>query len=167
MLIEELKKIEDTLFKVTNHTINNVLKELECEDYQGYNFQLGSLKIKYRKAKITPKKVGLFVTLWKRNEHNETIPFHIDDQFDFYLIVCEQDHQFGFFLFPKQLLSDKKIVSSHFYEGKRGFRIYPDWCETENKQATKTKDWQKDYFINFSNQEANNLKHFHALLHND
>ncbi|WP_367113644.1 MepB family protein [uncultured Sphingobacterium sp.] len=29
----------------------------------GYNFNVGTLKIKYRKAKITPKKIGQFVTL--------------------------------------------------------------------------------------------------------
>lgn len=32
-------------------------KKPNVKEYDGYNFDVGTLKIKYRKAKITPKKL--------------------------------------------------------------------------------------------------------------
>lgn len=109
---------------------------------------MDDLKVKYRQAKLTPKKVGLFVTLWKRNIENKTEPFSVNDSFDFYIIAAKQEDNFGFFIFSKDILTEKSILTNSKKEGKRGFRVYPDWTETTNNQATKTKAWQTNCFIN-------------------
>lgn len=151
-MIHELQFLGNTL----NIKLTNLIKDQECEAYLGYSFHLESLRIKYRKAKITPTKTGQFVTLWKRNVEGKTIAFHEVDPFDFYLIETKKDMQHGLFVFPKKVLVQQQILSS-IKEGKRGFRVYPIWDVAENKQAKKTQVWQSNYFINF-NQDNEKLK---------
>jgi hypothetical protein len=150
-MIKELIPIQSSVFTKLGLPISHLHADLECEEYLGYNFQLNQFFIKFRKAKITPKKIGQFVTLWKRNpESRQTEPFEIADHFDFYIILAALNDKSGFFFFPKNILAQKQILTTSSKEGKRGFRVYPDWDIPENKQAEKTKEWQKKFFINFS-----------------
>ena len=105
-----------------------------------------------------------FVTFWKRNEEKQTEPFHVNDDFDFYIIVCFDNEDSGFFLFPKNILAQNKFLSSNEKEGKRGFRVYPDWVETENNQAKKTQAWQVKYFINFKKNNIEIIKKTNSIL---
>ena len=140
--------------KITNQT-----QDIEANDYFGCNFEIKKLAIKYRKAKITPKKVGCFVALWKRDSEGKTIPFDASDLFDFYLIEVEDDINKGIFVFSKSILIQNKILSSD-KEGKRGFRLYPSWCVSLNSQAMKTQNWQLPYFVNLNQNEKDSLKQF-------
>ena len=54
-----------------------------------------------REAKITPKKVGQFVSIWKRNEEGITKPCHINDAFDKLIIECKSKNNSGRFIFTK------------------------------------------------------------------
>ncbi|WP_435524173.1 MepB family protein [Chryseobacterium indoltheticum] len=67
--------------------------------------------MKFRKAKVTPTKVGQFVTLWKRNLiSKETEPFTSADSSDFYFILTETSENFGFFFFTKDILIKNQIL---------------------------------------------------------
>lgn len=154
-MTNDLQQIQLQLSQLTNKKITDFVTDDECLEYLGCSFKLDDLNIKYRQAKVTPKKVGLFVTLWKRNTENKTEPFSITDTFDFYIIAAKQGADFGFFIFSKDILSTKNILSTNLKDGKRGFRVYPNWTKTQNNQATKTKAWQINYFINCS--ENNHL----------
>ncbi len=147
---KELQFLEEVLGK----PIMNMEQDQECAAYCGYNFWFDSYQIKYRKAKITPKKTGCFVALWKRNTKGKTVPFQASDNFDFYLIEVEENENKGIFVFPKEYLIKHKIISADT-EGKRGFRLYPSWNIVENKQALKTQLWQLTYFINLNNTQNN------------
>lgn len=147
-MTRELQLIENLFFQCFNQKITDYSQDLECEEYCGCNFKINQLNIKFRKAKVTPKKTGLFVTLWKRNIKGETVPFCENDAFDIYIIAASEDSDFGFFVFSKDILSEKNILTNNKKEGKRGFRIYPNWTVTESIQATKTQKWQTEYFIN-------------------
>ncbi|MGE8378905.1 MAG: MepB family protein [Sphingobacterium sp.] len=142
-MIKELKQLGEILSK----SITNLTDDLECAGYFGFNFQLDERNIKFRKAKITPIKVGQFVTLWKRDARGQTTAFTADDAIDYYIIAAEQEPHAGFFVFPKQVLIDRQILTTAQKEGKRGFRVYPDWSITESKQAAQSKSWQGQYFI--------------------
>lgn len=144
--------------------MTNITQDQECEEYSGFNFQINQINLKFRKAKITPKKVGQFVTLWRRNSEKQTEPFNETDNFDFYIIVVEQEKRFGFFIFPKNVLIERQILTSNQKEGKRGFRVYPNWTKTENKQAEKTQVWQTNYFINLTNNEQKNIEKLNAII---
>lgn len=162
-MIRELQYLENVLLKKSQLKITNLVEDLECGDYLGYNFNIKDFIIKFRKAKITPKKVGLFVSLWKRNHQGETSPFHEQDSFDLYLIFVEEDLNVGCFVFTKDALIANGILSTSEKEGKRGFRLYPSWCITENKQAKKTQIWQLHYFIDLNGGISEAVKKFEKL----
>lgn len=164
-MITELEQLQNSIFSKLNLIISHLQPDSECEEYFGYSFQLNQFSIKFRKAKITPKKIGQFVTLWKRNpESKQTEPFTSEDPFDFYIIFCNNNDQSGFFFFSKEILIQKNILTTLSKDGKRGFRVYPTWDSPENKQATKTQDWQKHFFIDFSNE--NLIDDFNSILRN-
>lgn len=144
--------------------ISELNRDAECEEYEGYNFRLENKNVKYRKAKITPKKTGQFVTVWKRNAAGQTEPFHVDDDFDFYFIAVEKEKRFGVFVFPKRVLGERHILSDGQKEGKRGFRLYAEWDKPENKQAEKTKNWQCKYFIELGDDELENKERFERVF---
>lgn len=153
-MITQLEQLQNSVFSKLNVIISHLQPDLECEEYLGHSFQINQLSIKFRKAKITPRKIGQFVTLWKRNpESKQTQPFTSEDPFDFYMIFCDHDDKSGFFFFPKQILIRKNILTTLSKDGKRGFRVYPTWYSPENKQAEKTQNWQKNFFIDFSDDD--------------
>ena len=154
----DFQQIQLQLSNLTNRNITAFATDAECAEYLGCSFILDELQIKFRQAKVTPKKVGLFVTLWKRNAENKTEPFHVNDPFDFYIIAVKEENNFGFFIFPKEILNDKNILTNSKKEGKRGFRVYPGWTKTENNQAKKTKAWQTNYFINCNESGIKSIK---------
>jgi hypothetical protein len=161
-MIKELNQIENSILKSIGLKISEVNTDNECADYHGLNFQIHNLNIKFRKAKVTPKKTGQFVTLWKRNAIGKTEPFNSTDNFDFYIIATEQGNKFGFFLFSKQILVEKRILTGNDIKGKLGFRVYSSWHIPDNKQAEKTKEWQSRYFIDFANE--NNIENFKTII---
>lgn len=92
-----------------------------------------------------------------------TEPLHGTDSFDFVIIAVRQEHRFGLFVFPKNVLITKGIVSHKNKNGKRGFRVYPPWDKASNKQAQQTQKWQVNYFLAIENNNPNAselIRHF-------
>lgn len=149
-----LASIEEKAFHPASLQITNQVKDAGSEDYDGLDLLCnGNVRIKYRKAKLTPKKVGNFVALWKRSTSGDTEPFALSDPFDFYMIAVHSESRSGFFMFPKQALADNGVLTDGAKEGKRGFRLYPDWEEAPNRQAMKTQQWQSAYFVDLDEKE--------------
>jgi len=121
--------------------------ESESQEYFACKFTVNAQNIVYRKAKITPTKLGQFVTLWKRDLDGPIQPLHVDDSLDVVIVTTIKGHHVGHFIFPKSILVAKKIISSTHKDGKRGFRVYPPWDETKSKQAKNTQEWQLNYFL--------------------
>jgi len=128
--------------------VSNFVLDKESKEYEAVSFLLNTLNIKSRRSKITPKKIGQFVTLWKRNIKGETTPLEDSDEVDLIVINSRQGSQLGQFVFPKNVLKEKGIVSHGIKLGKRGFRVYPPWTNPANKTAQKTQKWQLEYFLN-------------------
>jgi hypothetical protein len=82
------------------------------------------------------------VTFWKRTGNGPIEPFNESDQIDFYTVTMRSENKLGQFVFPKSLLIKKGIISTRKKEGKRAFRIYPNWYVAKNKQAERTQKWQ-------------------------
>jgi len=100
-----------------------------------------------RNARVTPTKIGQFVTLWKRLNNGPIQPFDASDQIDFVVVNVSTDNQLGQFVFPKKVLLEKGVFSTASKEGKRALRVYPLWDKPTSKQALKTQQWQLDYFL--------------------
>ena len=146
----ELELIDNFVFKMCGLEVSNIKAEAESQEYCAHDFQLNGQNVKFRKAKITPTKIGQFVTIWKRNKKGITEPFDISDKFEFYIIMTRQNENLGLFIFPKTVLYENKILSDKTRDGKRGIRVYPTWDLTVNKQAQKTQLWQTKYFLDIS-----------------
>jgi hypothetical protein len=127
--------------------------ETESAEYEACTFSLNDYSIKYRLAKITPTKVGQFVTLWKRNSQGITTPHDQADPFDYYVIGVKTPKQEGQFIFPKSVLAQKDILSKNKRGGKRGFRLYPAWDKPVSKQAMASQAWQLTYFVSFADPD--------------
>tara|TARA_R110002051_G_scaffold107681_1_gene180582 strand:- start:1761 stop:2255 length:495 start_codon:yes stop_codon:yes gene_type:complete len=141
-----LNQIKQKVYNNCALVISDYKLESESNEYAACQFNLNELKIISRSAKITPKKIGQFVTFWKRIENNPIEPFNETDQIDFYIINVRTENEFGQFVFPKFVLISKGIISTEKKEGKRGFRVYPKWDVVKNKQAERTQKWQLNYF---------------------
>jgi hypothetical protein len=142
-----LTGINTTLFSALNFEMKEMTEEKESKEYAAYAFRLDNFGIIFRKAKITPTKVGQFVTIWKRNAEGVTQPYEFTDDFDFMIITTQSEHHSGVFIFPKSVLLQKNIIIGPSNKGKRGIRVYPSWDTVTNKQAEKTQKWQLDYFL--------------------
>ena len=133
------------IFIKNNINITNLEPESESEDYFACDAKYEKKNAKFRIAKTTPKKVGQFVTLWKRIENLTIQPFNPSDKIDFVLIAVQNNDKFGLFVFPKSVLFEKGIFTDK-KEGKRAIRVYTPWDIVENSQAKKTQKWMLNYF---------------------
>jgi hypothetical protein len=124
-----------------------VQTDQESQDYKACTYQLNGLKIIGRTAKITPTKIGQFVTLWKRLNNGPIQPFDCTDDFEFVIINAKTKEYYGQFVFPKEILIKQSIITNGQKEGKRAIRVYPSWDNPTSKQAIKTQNWQLKYFI--------------------
>lgn len=141
-----ISTIED-VFKPCGLKVSELVVDKESTAYHACSFQLNQLHVIFRHAKVTPKKTGQFVTLWKRSADGPIEPLNFTDSFDLVVIAVQSGNNNGQFVFPKQVLIEKRIIAHLKKEGKRGFRIYPPWDHTTNLQAQKTQKWQLDFFL--------------------
>jgi hypothetical protein len=145
--ISIIKKIKESIFDNCYFELSELIIDKESQEYEGCRFKLDNKNIICRTSKITPKKIGQFVTFWKRNKDGITEPFDETDAIDYYVINVQSENKVGQFVIPKLVLIVKGIISTSKKEGKRGFRVYPIWDKTESKQAVLTQQWQLNYFF--------------------
>ena len=145
-LSSELLQVKELVYDRCNFEFSNLIIDSESEEYKACLFKLNSFQIIHRLSKITPTKIGQFVTIWKRNSNGITAPFDVSDNFDFIVITSKSGENLGQFVFPKSVLLEKGIISNNNTSGKRGIRVYPPWDIPTNKQAEKTQLWQTKYF---------------------
>jgi hypothetical protein len=161
-LTSELLAIKELVYDNCNFEFSNLVIDSESEEYQACSFQLNSIEFIHRFSKITPTKIGQFVTIWKRNNKGITAPFDVSDNFDFIVITSKSDKNLGQFVFTKAVLLEKGIISNNNTSGKRGIRVYPPWDIPTSKQAEKTQLWQTKYFysINYDAFDIELVKKF-------
>tara|TARA_R110001583_G_scaffold16737_3_gene68478 strand:- start:21197 stop:21697 length:501 start_codon:yes stop_codon:yes gene_type:complete len=146
-----LNIIKTEIYDKCELVVSGFITETESKEYAACRFELNGLNIISRNAKITPKKVGQFVTFWKRNGNGPIEPLNETDRIDFYIVNVRMENQFGQFVFPKSILIKKGIISTETKEGKRAFRVYPNWDIANNKQTERTQKWQLNYFYEINN----------------
>ncbi|PKB44178.1 hypothetical protein AX016_2392 [Cellulophaga sp. RHA19] len=157
----QLSLIKTKIYDKCKLTITNFILEEESKEYDACRFLLGGHVIISRNSKITPKKLGQFVTFWKRSKSGPIEPFNATNNIDFFIVNVADQDKLGQFVFPKSVLLKKGILSTEKKEGKRAFRVYPSWVVPISKQALKTQEWQLKYFY-IINDEIN-LEEVNAL----
>jgi hypothetical protein len=165
-LYPDLQVAQTYAYQPNGLSIDQFVKEEESQDYGAATFRLNHQKCVFRIAKITPTKIGQFVTFWKRIEGGPIQPFDLADSFDLLIISVRSLNRLGQFVFPKVLLYEKGIISHEGKGGKRAMRIYPPWDIADNKQAKQTQKWQLPYFFEIRfNEQMENSYFIRSLFH--
>jgi hypothetical protein len=158
---------QQTVYEPSGFTCSNVVKEAESEEYGACEFEMNDLRIKFRVAKITPTKIGQFVTLWKRIGNGPIMPHDLNDAVDFFVVSVRHVNHLGQFVFPKTILHRQGIVSRDGKGGKRAIRVYPPWDITQSPQAKKTQRWQLKYFLEIQFDKDIDITNVKKLFMND
>ena len=138
---------QKNIYDVLGWKCENIKEDSESKEYGACSFEMNGKKIIFRIGKITPTKVGQFVTFWKRIGKSPIMPYDMSDDFDFLVVSVGDKNRYGQFVFPKDVLYEKGIISKNSLGGKRAMRIYPAWDVTDNPQARRTQAWQLNYFF--------------------
>lgn len=143
----DLALVKKLVFDPGGFELMQIQIDCESEAYGACSFVLNGQTIQYRESKITPTKIGQFVTVWKRGATGLTEPFAASDAIDYLIISARNGNHFGQFVFSKAVLMEQGIISSSKQPGKRGIRIYPPWDLPTSKQALAAQSWQLNYFM--------------------
>lgn len=125
-----------------------VAPEAQNSDYESGIARIGEENWHIRTARNTPTKPGAFVAFWQRDTRGSTTPFSDDDPAEGLLVFVEQQDRRGAFRFTGAHLAELGITSGR-QPGKRGFRVYPSWCEGLNARAAATQRAQARAFLEF------------------
>jgi hypothetical protein len=164
LLYDNFLEINELVYTPTGFRCSQPIKEAESAEYGACTFQLNKFSIRFRVAKTTPTKAGQFVTLWKRIASGTIQPYDINDAIDFFVICTRTDNHFGQFVFSKHILHKHDVISDLEGDGgKRAIRVYPPWEKSLNRQAQKTQNWQKEYFLNIPKGQPIDCKRVRKL----
>ena len=162
-LIDSLLTKQKLILEKCGLIYSQIETEAESADYSAYQFIIDDRSVIYRQARVTPTKIGQFVTFWKRMGKGPIQPFDLSDQFDFFVVAVENGTQLGQFVFPKSILAEQDVVSKKGKGGKRAIRVYPPWDRAESKQALKSQKWQLNYFLEFPENNSVDAQRAKAL----
>lgn len=155
------------LYEPNNLTIKNIHEETQNSDYGAGVFQLNSKLVRFRVAKITPTKIGQFVSLWEKDNANKNQAFSFDNATDLLIINTFNDHgDFGQFVFPKEVLLKQNILKTAHTKGKMAIRVYPSWDTPTSKQAIATQKWQLPYFVKVDEKDSLQMQELLKLYSN-
>ncbi|SCA64129.1 hypothetical protein SCG7086_CE_00030 [Chlamydiales bacterium SCGC AG-110-P3] len=85
-LIQEI----DIVYRPNELVVSDLVYDLESKKYGACSFILNSKVVVFRVARITPKKIGQFVTLWKRAESGPIRPYDLTDSADLFVVSNQQ-----------------------------------------------------------------------------
>lgn len=129
--------------------VKDLTEEKYNQDYEALTFSFKEETYQSRLAKKTPTKAGYFVTCWTKDENNCNQPYSKKAFADYLMIIVIDEELSGYFLFPRELLVEKGILTTFEHKGKMAFRVYPKWCNQLNKTAGQTQKWQCKYFFEY------------------
>lgn len=161
---KDLQDAQKYIYNLCSLTLQHFTLKSESQEYSASSFTLNNYNIQFRSAKITPTKIGQFVTFWKRIESKPIMPFDETDAFDFLIVNVRTTNDFGQFIFPKQELIKQGVISQNRIGGKRALRIYPAWDKPDSKQAIASQKWQLKYFVRADNIQPLEPQRVYDLL---
>jgi len=149
-----LTYVHQRLYIPNQLLIEDIQEETQNADYGAGIFQLNAKSIRFRVAKITPRKIGQFVAFWEKDENHKNQPFSDATATDLLVInTFTTDNRWGQFVFPKEVLLQQHILQTATIKGKMAIRVYPHWEKPTSKQAIYTQQWQLNYFVEINDQD--------------
>ena len=146
-----LTYLNKKMYEPNDIAISSIQEEKQNAKYGAGIFRVASKTVRFRVANITPTKVGQFVAFWEKDENNKNQPYAYKDAPDLLVITTfKSESEFGQFIFPKDILLNRGILSTNSAKGKMALRVYPSWDMPTSDQAKKTQKWQLPYFVDMS-----------------
>jgi hypothetical protein len=148
-----LTEFVETMCRPFGVHVSKIAHETESAAYAAARLTIDGERVVFRVAKMTPTKLGQFVTLWKRDTPAaEIAPIDGADDVASVIIWVSDASRAGVFVFARQTLLDHDVMSPEGRGGRRALRVYPPWIPAAmlNKQATATQRWQLPWFVAFS-----------------
>ena len=163
-----LTYVNEILYEPNHLIINSIREETQNSEYGAGIFQLGSKSVRFRVSKITPTKIGQFVAFWEKDFDNKNQAFSYDNAPDLLVIniFTNNNHYFGQFVFPKEVLVKQNILKTATAKGKMAIRVYPSWDTPTSKQAIATQKWQLPYFVVVNNKNSLQIQELLKLYSN-
>lgn len=162
---EDLLRAKELAYDPGGFACSRPVAEAESADYGACGFTVDGLAVRFRVARTTPTKAGQFVTVWKRSAEGPIAPFDAADPVDLFVISTCEGERFGQFVFPRDVLRARGVLSTNGSGGKRAFRVYPPWVTTTSRQAGSTQTWQVEHFLPLSGDEPVDPARAQALYH--
>ncbi len=123
----------------------DVSAEAQSSEYESGVARMGADVWHIRTARNTPTKPGAFVAFWRRDETGSPAPFTAAEVGAGLLVFVADGSRRGAFRFTDVHLAGLGVTSATT-PGKRGFRVYPPWCEELNAQAARSQRAQAPAF---------------------
>ncbi|NEA52676.1 MepB family protein [Streptomyces sp. SID13666] len=164
-LHSDLLAAKTRVYDVNGFVCSRPVPEPESADYGAHEFTLDGASVRFRVARTTPTKIGQFVTVWKRSPEGPIQPFDSTDAVDLLVVSSREDQHFGQFVFPRDVLCERDVVSRNGVGGKRAFRVYPPWATAVNRQARASQAWQLRYFLRIPEDGPADAGRARALYH--
>ncbi|THA86424.1 MepB family protein [Streptomyces sp. A0592] len=161
----DLLRAKELAYDPGGFTCSAPVPEAESADYGACGFTLDGLSVRFRVARTTPTKAGQFVTVWKRSAGGPIQPFDAADPVDLFVISTREGDRFGQFVFPREVLRERNVVSTNGAGGKRALRVYPPWVTTTSRQARGTQAWQVEHFLRLPGDGPVDISRAYALYH--
>lgn len=152
--IEAIMNYRNSVYTKCGLRMENFSPEAEGAAYGAHTFMFEGRKCLFRVAKKTPRKIGWFVTIWKRAGEGVILPYDQSDDVDFVVVAVSDDNYVGEFVFPKPVLLEKNLFSVGGVGGKRATRLYTPWDNTTSVLAIKAQAWQNEFFVNFDTHNS-------------
>ncbi|MFC8243882.1 MepB family protein [Streptomyces chartreusis] len=161
----DLLAAKTSVYDPSGFACSQPVPEPESAEYAAHAFTLDGLSVRFRVARTTPTKAGQFVTVWQRSAEGPIRPFDAEDGVDLVVISSRDGGHFGQFVFPREELCRRGVMSRSGSGGKRGFRVYPPWVTTTSRQAGSSQAWQVRHFLNLGEGESVDAARARALYH--
>ncbi|TKH12676.1 mep operon protein MepB, partial [Bacillus wiedmannii] len=89
---DTIRNLNNLVYKPNNLMITNLIEEKQNAEYVGCLFHLNKKTIRFRVSKITPNKIGQFVSFWEKdtNMQNQAFSYHAAP--DLLVITCINDN---------------------------------------------------------------------------
>lgn len=148
--MESIDYISELIHQISQSSLANLMLEEQNKEYEGTVFTIDHHSFRSRRGKQTPKKQGYFVVFWEKDMLDKNKAYDFVNAPDKLIITIFDGDKKGQFIFPKELLAEKNILSTESKQGKMALIVYPDWVTPFNQTALATQKWQLPYFMNLS-----------------
>ncbi|WP_347320365.1 MepB family protein [Rossellomorea sp. RS05] len=102
---------------------DEIAMEDQNQEYEGFVLTLDDRTYRSRLARKTPRKNGYFTVFWRKGDDDRNRPYTLEECTDRLIITVLDQGKKGQFVFPKEVMALKGIVTTGSSKGKMAMRV--------------------------------------------